>query len=314
MPEEELARNEFLLSKGDEQNIISFLKRLLSNTNDTCIDFSLQPFLIPFATLSLLIWIRNQLSNSKKIYVRNYEKFSYLNRMDFFKQGNLPINEEFSRHPPAGRFLPITQIAGANSNQLATEVAEFFAPEQAELDDPNFTGIYDYIWFAFSELINNVMQHSHGQGFYFAQKYKTRNIFRFAIADDGIGIRESLKGTPYIRDTHLESIQEAIKPRISGRAWRFSGESPNAGVGLSVLIEIAKITGGDFFILSGDGLCSSKGDWTLNNEIHGTVCGFTFPLSALDQQSFFNTVLHTAKINLKLFDDVDSSRFDEVFL
>ncbi len=313
MPEEELARNEFLLPKGDEQNIISFLKRLLSNTNDTCIDFSSQPFLIPFATLSLLIWIRNQLNNQKKVYARNYKKFTYLNRMDFFRQCNLPVDENFSRHPPAGRFLPITQIRSTDSDKQASFVADFFVPEQIDSDDPEKTGIYDYICYAFSELINNVIQHSHGNGFYFAQKYESLNVLRFAVADDGIGIRESLKDTPYIRDTHLESIQEAIKPRISGRAWRFTSESPNAGVGLSTLIEIAKITKGDYFIFSGNGLCSSRGNWTLDNEIKGTVCGFTFPLSVLDQQGF-NTVLHPAKINLKLLDDVDSSRFDEVFL
>ena len=163
--------NDFILAKGDEQNIASFLNRLGTNANDTCIDFSLQPFLIPFATLSLLIWIRNQLSNSKKIYVRNYKKFSYLNRMDFFRQCKLHVDEDFFRHPPAGRFLPITQIGNTDSDMQASSVADFFAPEQIDSDDPEKTGVYDYICYAFSELINNVIQHSHGQGFYFAQKY-----------------------------------------------------------------------------------------------------------------------------------------------
>ena len=54
--------NGFILTRGEEHNIVSFLNRFPTNADNTVIDFSGQPFLIPFATLSLLIWIRNQLN------------------------------------------------------------------------------------------------------------------------------------------------------------------------------------------------------------------------------------------------------------
>ncbi len=303
------------LSMCEEKDVPSFLSTLFSMNQSFCIDFSVSPFMIPFAILSLLIWIKTLQKHGNEIWVKNYKKCIYWQRMDFFKMVNIPINEHFQRKPGKGRFIPITLIKETTiqTGDFAEMFASNVAPDQASLDSPEQTGVYDYMCYAVSELVNNVLQHSRGQGFCFAQKYPRENKIRLAIADNGIGIKESLKDSPHYRDTDLGAIQKAIEPNVSGRAWKTVGTSENAGVGLSLLVEIAKITRGDYFILSGNALCSSQGNCQFNSSIQGTVCGFTFPIESVANKIFNNSILQDAKMKLNLLKNDDEKIFSEVF-
>lgn len=296
------------LNKCCEENLQVFLDTLDGSDDEIIIDFSRQPFLIPAGILALLIKIREWVGYKKRVMVRNHSKFRYLVRMDFFKMCGLEIPEDFIRHDGARRFIPITLIK-SNVDNLSTNVALCLIPEQADGDNPEATGMFDYVCYSISELANNVIQHSRGDGYCFAQRYN--DYVRIAIADTGIGIRESLVGTPYEKEDDIDAIDEALKVNVSGRAYQFAFDSANAGVGLSLLAEVARLSGGHFAVASGGGLIKDNQRFNLRYPLKGTLCGFCFPCRALERKSFNLSLLYQAKKNLGLISD---NNFGDMFI
>ena len=222
----------------------------------------------------------------------------------------LKVDEDFTRHSADGRFVEITEI-GVDTDLLASTIADCLLQEQSGSWNPEETGAYDLLFYSITELANNVLQHSRGKGYCFVQKYPKKNYLRIAIADDGIGIKNSLIDTPYFKEKAVEAIAEAIKPRVSGSTHKTIGESVNFGVGLAILTKLSSLLGGYFSIYSDDGLYSSHGATTVRSPIQGTICGFCFPLDALDGKSFNTTVLQRSKKELGLLTD---NNFSGVFI
>jgi len=137
----------------------------------------------------------------------------------------------------------------------------------AELTTLEDTGPYDTIEYSISELANNVVQHSQSDGFVLAQKYPKEGIVRLAISDYGIGIRESfeMNSPPEWKSEwdDLQTIKHSLKTKISSKIHLTSGwgEPVNAGVGLSLLQELARVTNGDFVINQVGGVSSSGICW-----------------------------------------------------
>ncbi len=115
----------------------------------------------------------------------------YMQRMNFFRLCGLNLEEKFSRHPSQNKFSVIKELGHGQSAALSTEVADVIAPDQSDEVDPDKTGFYDFMEYAVSELINNVLQHANGRGFISAQYYKKSDRVQVCIADIGIGVRAS---------------------------------------------------------------------------------------------------------------------------
>ena len=192
---------------------------------------------------------------------RKSRAFPYMQRMDFFTHLGIDLEENFQRKDSSGRFLSLERIGrGGNTNTAAvsSKIAEILVPEEAEETDPDKSNFLDCIEYCVSELMNNVIQHSEGEGFVCAQFYPTKQITQIVIADAGIGIYDSFRSnrSPFAKEMNsdAEAIAIALKPTVSSRSHLvepWGGESVNAGVGLTILRELTLSTGGEFGVASG---------------------------------------------------------------
>lgn len=102
------------------------------------------------------------------------------------------------------------------------------------------------------ELLRNVLQHSEDpQGAVAAAQamdsgqHRSRPMIQLAVADAGIGIPRSLQRShPHITD-YRQALERALLPHISGTfAEGLTGTFENAGLGLYMITEMARQTGG----------------------------------------------------------------------
>jgi anti-sigma regulatory factor (Ser/Thr protein kinase) len=171
----------------------------------------------------------------------------YLQRMGLFKLLHLKTGITITEHEPAGRFIPLTQIQG--SEELTTFITDMvpllhLEPEHAEP-----------IKYVVSELVRNVLEHANtAQGaIVSAQYYKKSNTIRIGIVDTGVGIKKTINNS-YPVQTHLEAIQLALTPGITGTTQRIGGTEYNAGAGLFFIKSIAQINREFFMIYSGNAM------------------------------------------------------------
>lgn len=243
----------------------------------------------------------------------------YMQRMDFFKVAGLDLVEDFVRHEAQNRFMPIKKI-GVNgeirTERIATSIADCIVPEEAHETDPDKTNTYDCVEYSVSELMNNVIQHSSASGYISAQYYRRTDHIVVAVSDGGIGIRESFEesGSPISASMHddLSALQKALEPTVSSKthsamSW---GGTENAGVGLTLLGDIARQSGGYFLVCSGDAYANNQGTRNLSRgRYQGTFGVFAFRKSKM--KSSFSKYLDKSKTNAGLISPEDE--FDDIF-
>lgn len=286
-------------------------------------------FYTPGAIATLLATIRHWRNQRCEVRLLNAEcapAYSYWRRMDFFTHCGIALAEPFVRRDSKGRFVSLKRISATDKGRvdaIAQEIAGCLFPDQAGLDDPDQTGPFDLVVYATAELINNVLQHARAEGFVLAQVYPNQNVVRLAIADCGIGIRGSFKEnqTPFwdVAINDLDAVQLALKPKISSKTHVSSGwdmGAVNAGVGLSIVKELARDTGGIFTLASHAGFHQHNHlerheeptELTLPVPFPGTLCVLQVSKSELisNQQ-----LLMRAKQRLRLLDK--TRPFDNLF-
>lgn len=277
------------------------------------VDFHAVSHYVPAAIVSLLTRFHRWLAQGKKVTIKNHSNcsaYGYLQRMDFFKQCGLILEEDFQRHPAEGRFVPVREVI--DTEVLATEIATCMEPAQAELDDFEQTGLFDYFEYSITELGNNCVQHSSIQNFkskaFAHAQYTTKSDkIRVAIADCGIGIRNSFKGSEHYSSEldDIGAIRKALEPNVScsskcHHAW---GSSPNMGVGLTLMWDTVKKLGGKFIIISGEGFISSSGEEKRlgeKNVFDGTLCSFLFTRENFSKFKNCHSLLMESKTDLGL--------------
>lgn len=167
------------------------------DNGEIVLDFQDVRFYVPAALASLLATLQGWARAKRPVVFLHAEAcpaFAYLQRMDFFRLSGLDLPESFVRHPPSGRFVPLCRIDARTQNgvqEVCTALARCVFAEMADSDDPETTGPFDMVEYATSELINNVIQHARGPGYVAAQVYPQSGLVRLAVADCGIGIRQS---------------------------------------------------------------------------------------------------------------------------
>lgn len=297
-----------LPSQVFEYSLFQFIHDLgnANNAEHVVVDFIYVNYYVPGAIVALVTKFHRWLADGKKVSLNNYKEcpaYKYLQRIDFFSNCGIILEEEFQRHPSEGRFVPISKI-GYNIEKLSTEIATCMEPSLADSDDIEITGPFDYFEYSISELGNNTMQHSNGVGFACAQYTPSSDFIRVAVADTGIGIKNSYieSGSPHYSHglDDLGAIKLSLKPQVSSKmhlhGW---GGSPNMGVGLSLLWDTVHKLKGKFAIVSGDGCLSTDANTIMeaSNAFNGTLCTFLFKRGAL---SNFNSLLSSSKTDLGL--------------
>lgn len=169
----------------------------------------------------------------------------YPERMGLFKILAMPSQTKIVEHEAAGRFIPLTQIKTSDAlTRFITEMIPMLhlEPKQAEP-----------IAYIVSELVRNVLEHAEAKNgaILAAQYYKKSNSIRIGIADTGVGIKKTINRS-YDAKTHLEAIQLALSPGVTGTTRREGGTEQNAGAGLFFIKSIASVNSDFFLIYTGD--------------------------------------------------------------
>lgn len=211
------------------------------------------------------------------------EMTSYLERMNFFVDLDIDavdVPKNRTRRDQRSKLLEITHIVDSGKSEaVADQVASAIVTmiigrgqKQANfhVPDTEYDQYYRPLRYALSELIENALTHARREGaahssvWVAAQYYKdAQNGGRVhvAVVDNGCGFLATLQNHPELPEkTHGAAIRTALKPKVScNRDMGPFGESVNEGVGLTTTVLIAKATGGDVHIVSGDALLLDGG-------------------------------------------------------
>lgn len=262
--------------------------------SNVVLDLGACSFWEPLGIVALITRIHYWMAKDKNVYIDpsviKSNAFTYLQRMDFFEHCGIELTESFHRHPERQRFVPLAGVGGEDDDsveEIAERIASCLFPDLADSWDTGQTSPFDLAVYAVTELGNNVVQHALARGFCMAQSYGA--LTAIAIADPGRGIKDSFvqrgstKITPATPDTKAiaYAMEKEVSSRLGATGW---GDSPNAGVGLTLLKHMAEDFGGKFVLVSGTGIYSTaRGVRPLakNARFQGTLCSIEIQRSAI---------------------------------
>ncbi len=159
--------------------------------------------------------------------------------------------------PTRRNFVPLTRVS------TSKEIKPFI-DKVAGLLDLDDSELADALKYSLTELLRNVVQHSHSRigGFASAVFYPTKGIVEITIADIGRGLRYSLHEAYPEINRDEKALRFALLPHVSGTftAGSYQNMKDNAGLGLFFVKEIASRARGGFFLASGSALVDIWGN------------------------------------------------------
>lgn len=190
------------------------------------------------------------------INVNNPSNNTYVARIDFYRQLDIPFVENFNRWDSTGRFVEITNFDESNSVQVTNNILRVIRDNfNADMS------IISCLNYCFMEMVDNVQVHAQSPigGYTVAQNYPYSNELRIVIIDAGVGIYESLtktQGTKYGNLSPSEALEFAIKEEVTNGKGR--------GNGLFHTSEFIKENKGEMQIYSGEYCLKISGSevWT----------------------------------------------------
>ncbi len=202
-----------------------------------------------------MIWLK-EVRNIEVImeYESNSYSGKFIERMGFpqllgYEAENIIINDQ--------RICPLKRIS--HSKEIApfvTSVMQLLCIEDEEISAA--------VKYSLVELLRNVVQHSRSRigGLATAVYMPKTGIVEVVVADIGCGIRTALRETYKEIDTDHKAVRFAIQPHVSGTftSGAYQNMRDNAGLGLFFIKEIATMSGGGFFLGSGDMLVDHWGN------------------------------------------------------
>lgn len=295
-----------------EDNILEFLVNLgkYNQYDPITLDFGKLEYFDLISMTAMLGKVYQWTQSKKKVLIRfneNSTPVPYMQRMDFFSHCGIDLENNSFSLKEVDRFVSFKRIGSGgsfNSGVIASEIATCLAPEQAEIEDNDKTGFFDCIEYCVSELMLNVIQHSKGVGFIGAQYYPEKGITQIAITDSGIGVKNSFiqNNSPHKKDikSDIDALRISIQARVSSKSHLiepWGGGCENAGIGLTILRDIAIASGGSYNLVSGSAALINDTEHSLEEDdrFDGTYVGFSFKNIKLNQ---FAEYLERAKVNL----------------
>lgn len=185
-------------------------------------------------------------------YVQRVNFFDCCSEFEKLKDG------AFSRHDPAGRFVPITVVQSMqDTDRMAQQIVKVIFTQSGLKGEAELK-------YALTELMDNSLQHAASPvGCVIQTQLYPSNFIEGVILDCGIGIRRHLSENREIAGevtTDERAIEKALEPFVSGthnnrptsaERTRFDGLH-NAGLGLSVCSKLMSQSGGFLQVVSGD--------------------------------------------------------------
>lgn len=175
-----------------------------------------------------------------------------LQRVDFFAEMGVDLDEVFERHDAGGRFVPLRRITDLRvARDIANRTADVL---ETRLPDVGPSPLR-MARFILEELGANIVQHSArpGTGFGMAQAFPQARRIEIAFADAGVGFLASLQRNPEFAG-RIEDEAEALQLALSRGLTSGADGRGNMGMGLDLLVKFADLLGGDLRAASGDAL------------------------------------------------------------
>ncbi|MHA6609280.1 hypothetical protein [Photobacterium damselae] len=239
-----------------------------SGKQKVVIDFSRMGRVEPFTMIYVAKYIRefNRRNKETTVSCCGHKEKEYAANMAFFRAFGLKYGREPSCTQGNDRFVPFTIL---RIQTITDEADKSWKPEQdiieqrseqlaQILSQQEGTNLVDALTFSIREIMRNVYEHSGSKSIeYCAQYWPTYHKVEIAIADNGIGLRESLKLNPFVEvENDSDAIQQALMPAISSKNYkgaRIDTSNPwhNSGFGLYMSSRICRL-GGSFLVCSGD--------------------------------------------------------------
>lgn len=248
------------------------------------------PFVLIKATLRFLQDGELLGQECRLIPPENPEVFAYMRRMDLF-QGlevdGLPP-EGFSRHSPIG-FRECQDFAAQEdvrvvSVEILKAMSEAHRYAGFEVDTSGFRVCFD-------EIMDNVIFHA-GEGivgFSMAQVTPRNGWFEIAVADLGMGIRQSLgEQVDLAGQSDADAIKTAMELGVTSKP------ATNAGYGLALGTEFVRLNGGHLIVRSGHATVrvgSNPQLATSSSALRGTLVTFRTRIDGpCDVQAAYNSL------------------------
>lgn len=210
-----------------------------------------------------------------------HDVHAYLRRIDFFESAetNAYTTDPFSEAEDYSRSAASSGVLELVQTRTAADIYQIVGSARRILAYW-LNGAHheiDQIVTMLAEVCGNAVDHSRDVGFVMIQKYDHRQYVevKLAIADLGIGIRESLTAVHTdLRDSSAGYIRQAL----SGLSSRVG---PRGGQGLPAISRIATASGGSLHIRSETGLVQIFGTGAITAHDNlpyfpGTQIGITF--------------------------------------
>jgi hypothetical protein len=202
-------------------------------------------FISTAAIAFLAAWGKKQVQDGRRIeFFGSRRDLNYLSRLDLFQ--HLDFNsyeEQFERHPEAGRFTPILLVEDEDSVMRASNAI-------CDLVLSQFDNAREFLpameWSVY-EIVDNIRLHSEtlAPGVVVAQYFPQRTRLDIAICDTGRGIFESLSQSRKLW-SHGDAITKALQRGVT--------RDPDVGQGngLAGSLEIVKSNGGGLELWTGN--------------------------------------------------------------
>lgn len=270
------------LSIGSASETVAACRQLIDSYDDVSVDAGELGFADPFGLAVLGATFRIVRRQGRAVGVRGLSArmAGYLQRMEVFEGVDLidcspPVT---TRHDRSDALVELTMLddqrcvddAAFRLAKAIVGVIPGIDPDEPPDDMSGYSAfdrLVEPIQYALSELLENALTHARRQGFGEAcvwvasQYYPKKGTIRLAVVDNGCGFLATLRSHPELRrETHLDAILTALRPRIScNRDLRLGMGSVNQGVGLTTTCRIAEHAGGRLVIVSGDAIHSTSG-------------------------------------------------------
>ena len=201
---------------------------------------------------------------------------------------NIPIkiNNDYASNMIKGKFSPYNNYSPVeiiksrlDVEKISNHITSVMLQNFKYLSDKDRKDLKGYLQYLFSELMNNVADHSGSYGYAMAQYFPTNKKIQFAIVDNGVGFFENMRLNYNIKDEN-EAILKALEEGITSTKQTMYNQNRNAGYGLYAMKKILEETGGKFVIISNSAIVkminghitSSK----LSDKWSGVIVAFEF--------------------------------------
>lgn len=238
------------------------------------IDFSSMLSIGPVGVVSLIAVLRQgggktigfklRHDSQVSVYLRQVGAFDVLREFGTFSD---PQPEDIIADKlPVRPMLPCAHFHNdADVDRLAGEMQDRFSKELTGL-----SGLLQPCHEIFSELAGNVVAHAESDGGYvLAQEYhfSSGRVVEIAVADCGIGIRQSLRKNPSLEDfdSDCDAMEAALKEGVT------SFQDKYRGYGLAFVADnVNKVKNRRMTMRSGNGILSLRGDGAIVHQLRST--------------------------------------------